>query len=228
MSLHALHTESGHFKMSGPKVLHVRVGKTGSASAYSEFHTNHVQCNELHVFPLDMDMLKYHDHIIISIRDPVQRYISILNDMLPGGEHSSGVANKGLTSCAPTAAVAADTILDDTPCGVLLRHGPSHLSLNYCYYMGGRDLLTAIEKHKSVYLIRQEYHDVDMAFVYLKIWKKLPPYKTVAPVHSKTHLSKELTPEGAKKLTAWLEMTGEYDVYRRLLSAGLHSNSSVN
>lgn len=190
-------------------------GKTGGTTAAATLTANKVPFRQLHVNPVDVDMIRYFDDIIISTRDPVQRFVSALNNMLPGGEVP--YRNPVFIQCFPNVSVAADVIFDDTECGAMLRRGPSHLGIGYCFYMGGKAAREALKYHRPrVHHVQQESFDADMESVLRVVGKKVPPFVVPKSVHTKTHLSKEMSSSGAAKLRAWLELIGEYDLYREL------------
>jgi hypothetical protein len=199
--------------------LFIHVGKTGGTTANHQLHANGIKTDQLHVHPVHLAMVRHYKYIIISVRDPLERYVSSFNNFMPEGENPL----QYLYECYSNISFAADAILDSTKCAFLLRTTDSHLRKGFCYYLGGRAVRNALRLHKNVYIVRQEFFDADMALVMEKLGDRRPPYNKVQSIHIRAPQSRYMTPRGKTMLRGYLEAKGEYDVYRELVQFLLHS-----
>lgn len=195
-------------------MLFVHVGKTGGATAADTFKANGMRAALLHTFPLDTAMLKYYYKIIVSLRDPVERYISSFNNILPGGE--SPMMDEFFMKCFPNVNFATEALFDSTPCGSVIRNIAGHMEMGYCYYLGGKSVRDALRR-KKVFVLRQEFFKQDMHVILHRVGDVRPPHKSVPKKHAATHLSRNISQNGLKNLKLWLHMHGEYDLYREIL-----------
>jgi hypothetical protein len=203
----------------------VHIGKTGGTTAFDKLKRNWIKTEQIHMHPIDMAMLNHYTNIIISIRDPVERYISSFNNILANGPAPS--KDVLFHECFNNISDAADAILSSTKCGHVLRSVSSHIGAGYCFYLGGIAIRNALKKHKNVYVIRQEYFDSDLELVMLKVGNRGRDNQKHKghDIHSDHAVqSRAMSPEGAGKLRGYLEMKGEYSAYRELLRYSIHSH----
>ena len=220
----------GKFQKS-KSVLLVHVGKTCGQSLAKTLEKLKIKYYQLHVYPMDSIMLKQFDIILISIRDPVQRYISAFNFENPSNPHgwyhiakrAPSATVKSFFKCFDSVDTYALSLTNDSDCGEIARGGLGHISMNTCSYLGGMrdELLAKKGKVDNVFLIEAETcaDDANKIFHHLG-WADvdetvpLPSINNYRKSASLTYLSTE----GERKLRDYLELIGEYDMYRWLKS----------
>ena len=194
--------ESGAECLEGrePTVLFVHVGKTCGGSVNAALETNaaaiearypgHPAYAMVHAHAVRRKVLNgCGKHVIVTLRDPVDRLVSAFNTM--ACKYDASVADKDLCmrkkhadfmlqhphqkttkdllGCFPNVTAYANSIDDDSECGKIARQslGPQphgrgangHISLGSCFYLGG--LLETLQK-KSVYIVDTESCDADI------------------------------------------------------------------
>lgn len=222
------------FIPEGPKTLSLHIGKTGGESVRHVLKTMGVPFQQLHVFPAEPEMLLYFDRIIITIRDPVERYISAFNFQHPSvfkkRSHRTNMGNESLAAfgrfydCFSNVSVLSQRFFEDSTCGRIAQHNPPwHLQMGYCYYVGGSAVRKTLREHRGVLLIRTESLTEDLARV-LSVVNESSSADLRVPYLNKqgssASLPKELSSQELSVLRGYLERIGEYDLYNEIMRNG--------
>jgi hypothetical protein len=230
-------------------VLLVHIGKTCGRTVAFNLRDLKVEYAQLHVYPLRQSIIDAYEYIFITLRDPVERTISAFNFDNPNNPGSFYYNNtnycpdsiKEFYSCFQNIDAYANSLLNEDKCGSYSREiqegittikneypqgkGGVHLPLNTCFYIGG--VMKALKRHKNVFVIRTEHCNVDLQeiFDHLK-WDKT--------INTNTIIKRRLYPENKKNLLnlssvlalrGYLELIGEYNLYRELLH---HQSNQLN
>jgi hypothetical protein len=223
------------FVPEGPKTLLIHVGKTGGESVSSVLRALAVPYSQIHVFPVESVMLKYYDTIIITLRDPIERFVSAFNFQHPSiFKKKSHKTNMGQASidkfkrfydCFPNISVAAKQYGEESFCGQLIKESPPwHLQMGYCFYLGGKDIRETLKSHKGVRIIRTNYLEKDLRSVLKELGSSSSRYAagsvSIPSLNKKRNvpsLPSALSSSELKVFQYFLELNGEYELYRELL-----------
>ena len=213
-------TQKGVLKQRDVMLIHV--GKTGGSSVSWSIRSNDIKLNEIHVHPVLPGMMERHKAVIITVRDPVERYISAFNYNHPLGSHPQ---QSPIYDCYPNVSAAAAAILDEGACADCLRCGIDgvdlHTDMGYCYYLGG--VRTALSRHPNVHVLNTSTAVNDTMSILkkmgYKIKKRYNSKKLRVYMNATQHtiLSSELDPRAAATLKTYFSLTGEYDIYYDIL-----------
>lgn len=117
--------QKGNMKMKD--VLLIHVGKTGGTSVSWSMRANKIAITEIHVHPVLPKMMQRHKYVFVTIRDPIERFISAFNFNHPLGTHPK---NSDVYSCYSNVSAAAAAILDLGECSRLMRGASDQLDLH--------------------------------------------------------------------------------------------------
>ena len=60
-------------------VLYVHIGKTGGGTLHALMRTRKIPVDVVHVHPTPIAAFVSHPHIVVSVRDPIARFVSVFN-----------------------------------------------------------------------------------------------------------------------------------------------------
>jgi hypothetical protein len=204
------------------RILLVHVGKSCGTSVAAFFQRNNVSYYEVHMFPLSDYILNEFTHVVIAVRDPINRTISAFNygdprQAFPGYKFKSG--EHILYKCFNSVDEYANSLLaNKTECEQLAESGreSGHIAQNICFHIGGM-MQHLLAKRPHVYIVDSETCEADVAWVLESIGvplkkQKFPHVRNAAKTTESTFLS----PSGKENLKIFLEDLGEYNIYRFL------------
>ena len=186
-------------KAPWPSLLFVHVGKTCGTTVGFTLRDNAGQIKllnpprppyaEVHVHSVRPDVVEHAEHVLISLRDPVDRVVSAYNTFTcmrdPEHQNDPDICKRKvqkpqdlslkqqskrlrLIQCFPTVGEFADGLDDDTDCARLARESLlfdfsfGHSAMGACFYTGG--LLPQLQ-NKSVYVVETDDCDEDLRAV---------------------------------------------------------------
>jgi hypothetical protein len=212
-------------KIQNKSVLLVHVGKTCGTSVQKAFRKENIKHFPLHVHPMDHEMVAQFDYIVITLRDPYDRTISAYNFHDPKQVQTTGAPPvphlKEFYGCFPTINDYGNQLLSNSSCGHLADVGIGHLTKNTCFYLCGVvDLL--LKYKEKVHIIQTHSCEADtleflnfMGFKNLNISAHFPHSWD----HTKSQIPLEVSESAKSKIVSFLEMVGEYSLYRFLLQS---------
>jgi len=165
--------------------LFIHIGKTGGGTTNSMLKGYKVPHDQIHAHPTPMSAFVSHPLVIVQMRDPVARFISVFNSWKEQYSHNgkfSGEQLPDLFECfrtpnelaqnafvdvtvAPGCVQAAESIFVSLNTGVSHGQIKNHIYEGICYYFGG---LVPLLKSKEVFVIAQETHEHD--FTEMLVW----------------------------------------------------------
>jgi len=192
--------------------------------------------------PLRPILIEKYEYIFIVIRDPLQRTISAFHYTHPSYKgslfHTMKFQRKTpflkrFFSCFPDMDSFAMSLMRHDECGVMARSisegfarrhrsvvvtGGGHLHVNTCAYLGG--VMDALMKHKNTYVIRTEscLEDLNATLKHTGLGS-LKPLTTDKVNSYRGDRHEELSLPGVLALRGYLELIGEYNIYRQLLNS---------
>jgi hypothetical protein len=167
------------------KALLIHLGKTGGGTTNSMLKDLGVPYEQIHVHPTPISAFVSHPLVIVQMRDPVARFVSVFNawkELVSEKRKHSGqdlphlfrcfrtpnelVQNAFVDATAdPGCVQAAESIFLSLNTGISHGDLKSHIYQGVCYYFGG---LVPFLQSKEVFVIAQETHEHD--FIEMLAW----------------------------------------------------------
>jgi hypothetical protein len=212
-----------HSKPPKKSILLVHVGKTCGTSVAKALYNNQIMFTQVHVHPVDHEMVHQFDYILITIRDPFNRTVSVYNFANPLWSNITHAPQLSthyeFYNCFPTISDYGEQLFDNSSCGNISRNsGIMHFKMNTCGYLSGVvDLL--LQFPQKVFLIQTETCEADLTRIldtigfknldvldsFPREWSYRPPHETV------------VSTKAQKNIRQQLEDAGEYPLYRYLI-----------
>jgi hypothetical protein len=223
-----------HNKETHKSILVVHVGKTCGSSVCKVLGAMNISYTQVHIYPLDDRMIEQFDYIFITVRDPFNRAVSAYNFHNP---KFATIANSPQNEpdlaahfygCFPTLSDYGNHLYDNSTCGKYARQGVGHMRLGLCSYLGG--VMNSLMKHRQkVFIIDTETCELDLAQVLdTSGFNNNNPPGYFPHERSYPHTLENVTSSARINMLEYLETSGEYPLYRYLLSMfSRASNSSV-
>lgn len=213
-------------------VMLIHVGKTGGSSVSWSIRSNGIKLNEIHVHPVLPGMIERHKLVIITVRDPSDRYVSAFNYNHPLGAHP---AESPIYDCYPNISAASTALFDEDACGDSLRCGLDgvdlHTDMGYCYYLGG--VRATLSRHPNLHVVNTSTAVNDTMSLLKKMGYQLKKRYNSKNLHvymnstQHTILSSELGARAACTLKKFLSSTGEYGLYDDILKLVNNKPSTI-
>jgi len=178
----------------------IHVGKTGGGSVKTRLMEIFPLFNQKHLGIPNHKGLRGR-HLIMVLRDPLERFASAYKWSKFRGEHFiGGATSKKIWDCFPTLSEFGEHCLDDTPCGHLLQRelmpnsSTYHMGMGYRYYLQNVDLDDYVDADHKIHIIDSERMNEDfneaVSFI-LKVRVNI----TLPQTHSKYPQKNDSIPE---------------------------------
>ena len=201
-------------RYNNQKLLFIHVPKTGGGTIDKLLKREKVNYQQLHLHPLDSQMLKEFDTFLISLRQPVERLISNYYYLHPHyGVNKIELNSSDFYRCCPTLEDFGNALYETSQCGNFARQFQVYAGA--CAYVGGL-VGDVIKSGKPVYIINQESLIDDLNFVSSKLqWG----VNFREPNHSEHVMESPIPLTSAKtlmQLSGFLSFVGEISLYSQL------------
>ena len=211
------------------KVLFIHVGKTGGGTIMNHLDNKNISYQQVHLHPVDQQMLNDFKIILIGLRHPVDRLISAYyssHPLVDPRRIHDGPVEKRYYKCSPTLNDFAKNLLSSSHCGNITRRYPKkaikmflkNVHTDTCSYMSGvmEELLM---KKENVYVINNANLIDDMNYVSKKLnWGVL--FENDVSLDSHIMKTSYKYPQRSAvtymQLGGYLSLSGETALYNKL------------
>ena len=217
------------------KILYIHVGKTGGTTVATALNSAKMPYFAVHVYSAERYLFAMFNTVVVSLRDPVERAISAYYWNSPLTSQLSAASRSGprwheFYSCCPSINDYSAALSSSEKCGAVARLGYEHTEWNLCSMLGG--VVDELSTHGNVWVIEEESLLDDVNRV---VKDTLPDLDigvrtqfTQENFFQRNNYNKSkiasapISDESLVKLRGYLEITGEYWLYRRLLAIAVN------
>jgi hypothetical protein len=205
-------------------ILLVHVGKTCGSSVSKVLDAMNISYTHLHIYPLDDRMIEQFDYIFITVRDPFNRSVSAYNfhnpkyAIIANSQQNEPDLAGHFYGCFPTISDYGNHLYANSTCGKYARYGLGHLRLGICSYVGG--VMNSLMKHRQkVFVIDTETCELDLTQALDTSGINNNSLLGYFPQErSYPHTLESVSSYARRNMLEYLEKSGEYPLYRYLLS----------
>lgn len=151
-----------HMHQFQGEVLFIHLGKTGGGSVGQLLKDENVSYDQIHMYPVILPALRSHPYIVVTVRDPVARFISAYN----WGVKLRQPWAMNLAHCYDLNQFAMEfanrrinqssSRLEGIQCDKYIREDFGHVTMDSCFYMGGIIRDPILQSKKLMFVVRTE------------------------------------------------------------------------